>query len=141
MIGELPLYALTTTLSFLAWPFIWRAGELTTLRMVVLLFFWDIALTIEAAFYANIVFIGVLHVITIPALLALLYFDLLKQNKSTFTCFVCSGQIRPDEGMESVTRMIKGVKTKVSVHVSCVEPGRREKKALSGSMFRRGIPK
>ncbi|MGI0079695.1 MAG: hypothetical protein ACRECH_08725 [Nitrososphaerales archaeon] len=141
MIEELSLYALTSAVSFLAWPFIWREGKLTTLRMVILLFFWDIALTIEAAFYANIVFIGVLHVVTIPALLGLLYFDLLKQNKTVFTCFICSRQIRPEEEMESVTRVVRALETKVSVHVSCVEVGRRERKALSGRIFKRGIPK
>lgn len=140
MIGELSLYAFTSAVLFLPWPFIWQARKLTILRMVILLFSWDSALTIEAAYYANIVFIGVLHVITIPAFLGLVYFDLAKQNKSLFTCFICSTQIKADEGLESVSRVVGPLETKVSVHVSCIEPGRKEKKAFSGRIFRKGIP-
>ena len=107
---------------------------------MIVLFVLDSVLTVEAAFYANIVFIGILHVITIPAFLSLLYLDLTKQNKDSFTCFVCSTKIGADQESETVSRVVRGIITHASAHSSCLEPGRKQKKAFSKLIFRRGIP-
>lgn len=140
LVVEFYLYAFTTLASLGILPFFRRARNLTVFRIVIVLFVLDSVLTVEAAFYANIVFIGILHVITIPAFLVLLYLDLTKQSKDSFTCFVCSTKIGAEQESETVTRVVKGIKIHAYAHTSCLEPGRKQKKAFSSLIFRRGIP-
>lgn len=123
------------------WPVLWRMRKLTILKMIILLFALDIVLTVEAALYSNIVLIAVLHIITIPALIGLIYFDLVNQHKTQFKCFVCGKLIQAVEVIETVNRTIEGKPTRVIVHTSCIHLENKEKKGISSRVFRKGIPK
>ncbi len=123
------------------WPILWKVRQLSTLRMIVLLFMLDTVLTIEAAFYANVLFIAVLHVVTIPALIVLLYLDILQQHRSSFKCFMCGKQIQTAEEIETVVRTLEGKPAHVVVHTSCIHVDRKERKGISSRVFRKGIPK
>ena len=115
--------------------------RLSTLRMIVLLFVLDIVLTVEAAFYSDIVLIAVLHIITVPALIALIYFDLVQQHKSYFKCFICNKRIESGEEIETVNRTVGGKPSRVIVHTVCIKLEGRERKKLSSWIFKKGIPK
>ncbi len=78
--------------------------------MVILLFVLDIAMTIEAALYSDIVLIALLHVITIPVFFALIYLDLVQQHKTKFRCFICGRNILEEEKAETVRRTVGGQK-------------------------------
>jgi hypothetical protein len=123
------------------WIILQKKHLLTTLRMILLLFILDSLLTIEAAFYSDIVLIAVLHVITVPALIGLIYLDLVQQHKSYFRCFVCDKLIQANEEIESVNRTVEGKPTRVIVHTGCIDLGRKERKGISSRVFRKGIPK
>lgn len=108
--------------------------------MIILLFTLDMVLTIEAAFYSDIVLIAILHVITIPALFVLIYLDLIKQHNSYFRCFVCSEQIEPHEEIATIKRTEHGREIQFLVHSECIRLEAREKKSISEKVFRKGIP-
>lgn len=140
LIDEVLVYCVSSAALLSLWPLAWKMEKLTILRMVIALFVWDSVLTIEAAYYGNILLIAILHVITIPALLSLLYFDLIKQGKSSYTCFVCSKPILAVEQMETLSRIVEGAETKFAAHTFCLDLGRKERKVISRRNFRRGIP-
>ena len=133
------VYGITTVVMMAPWPLFWKKQRLTTLRMIVLLFILDSVLTIEAAFYSDIVLIAVLHVITIPALIGLIYLDLVQQHKSYFKCFICGKEVQADEEIETVIRTIGGKPTHVIVHTNCIHLERKERKGISSWAFRRGF--
>jgi len=108
--------------------------------MVFLLFILDIALTIEAAFYSDIVLIALLHVVTIPAFFALIYFDLVQQHKTRFRCFICGRAVKESEPFESVNRFVDGERKEASVHSSCIGLDLQQRKTFSKNSFRKGIP-
>lgn len=141
MINPYVPYTLTTLVFMLPWPILWKKNKLRTLNMVVLLFALDIALTIEAAFYSNIVLIAILHVITIPALIGLIYLDIVREHKSYFRCFVCGKLIAPEEEIENINRTIDGKPRHVLVHSSCIQLESKDRKKISRRVFRQGIPK
>jgi hypothetical protein len=107
---------------------------------VFLLFVLDIALTIEAAFYSDIVLIAVLHVITIPAFFGLIYFDLVQQHRTKFRCFICSKEIEQSEENETLKRFVKGEQKEISVHSACIGLEKDQRKAFSRRSFKKGIP-
>ena len=109
--------------------------------MIVLLFILDSVLTIEAALYSDIVLIAILHVITVPALIGLIYLDLVQQHKSYFKCFICGKEIQADEEIETINRTLEGKPTHVIVHSECIRLERADRKGISSWVFRKGIPK
>jgi hypothetical protein len=109
------------------------------MRAVLLLFVLDTILTLEAAYVADIVAIAILHIITVPAFIALIYVDLIQHHKSQFRCFLCNEEIREEQNIEPVKRIFLGRPTEVYVHVECIKPG--DRKAISERAFKRGIPK
>lgn len=108
--------------------------------MIVLLFAIDITLTVEAALYSDIVLIAVLHVITIPALIGLIYLDIVQEHKSYFRCFVCGKLIEVEEEIETISRTIKGKPKNVLVHTKCIQLEGKDRKKISSRVFRHGIP-
>lgn len=140
MVSELVLYAITCFLFAFVLPVIWYAKELSIGRMVFFLFVLDITLTIEAAFFSDIVLIAVLHVITIPAFFALIYFDLVQQHKTKFSCFICGKSIQDSEASEVLKRTVEGQQKEINVHASCIQLERHERKSFHRSFFRKGIP-
>jgi len=108
--------------------------------MVFLLFILDIALTIEAALYSDIVLIALLHVVTIPAFFALIYFDLVQQHNTKFRCFICGKTVQESEQFESVNRFVGGVRKEASVHSTCIGLDREQRKTFSKNSFKKGIP-
>jgi hypothetical protein len=140
MVGEFTLYAITCSIFALSLPFLWYLKKLTTGKMVVFLFILDITLTIEAALYSDIVLIAVLHVITIPSFFALIYLDLVQQHKTKFRCFICGRMIQESEKADTVKRMIQGEQKEISVHSSCIDLKRHQRKTFSRNSFKKGIP-
>jgi hypothetical protein len=134
------LYGVTTLIFAPAWPILWYLGQLTTAKNVMLLFSLDIILTIEAAFYSDIVFIAILHVFMIPAFFALIYFDLVRQHKADFSCFVCGKPVQENDEIETIKRIVQGKTRNVIVHSACIDLDRKERKAFSKRAFRKGIP-
>jgi len=108
--------------------------------MVLLLFALDISLTVEAALYSDVILIALLHVVTIPAFFALIYFDLVKQHNSDFRCFVCGKLVQESEDIEIVKRFLNGSRRDVSVHSTCINLDRQQRKGFSKNAFRKGIP-
>lgn len=109
--------------------------------MIVLLFILDSVLTIEAALYSDILLIAFLHVVTVPALIGLIYLDLVQQHKTYFKCFICGKEIQADEEIETINRTLEGKATHVIVHTECIRLERTDRKGISSWIFRRGIPK
>jgi hypothetical protein len=140
MMNAYTLYALTSLLFSISLPVLWYLKELSIGKMVLLLFFLDIALTIEAAFYSDIVLIAVLHVITIPAFFALIYLDLVQQNKTKFRCFVCGQAIQESQQADTVNRLSGSDRKEVNVHSVCIGLESHERKAFSKNSFKKGIP-
>ncbi|MGH2639895.1 MAG: hypothetical protein ACRDF4_11560 [Rhabdochlamydiaceae bacterium] len=140
-LNPLTLYAITTIAFAIPWPTLWYFNSLSTVKMVVLLFCFDIVLTIEAALYSDVILIAVLHVITVPAFFGLIYFDLMQEQKKTFRCFVCGKNIEEDEDVDTVRRSLEGRRKNVLVHSSCVNLGGNDRKAFSEKLFKKGIPK
>ncbi|MDH2901844.1 MAG: hypothetical protein PXY39_12825 [archaeon] len=141
MVDPFLVYGITTVFLMVPWPILWKKQELTTLRMIVLLFILDSVLTIEAALYSDIVLIAILHVVTVPALIGLIYLDLVQQHKSYFKCFICGKQIRADEEIETINRTLEGKPIHVIVHSECIRLERTDRKGISSRVFRKGIPK
>lgn len=123
-----------------AWLLFWFATDLSIAKMILLLFAFDMALTIEAGFDSNVTLIALLHVITIPAFFALIYADIMNQHRSEFTCFVCGVAVAQGEPTETVKRIIGGRRRSVLVHEHCVKLDSSERKAFRGRLFRKGIP-
>lgn len=140
LIGEIELYSLTTLVLAIPLPILWYTSNLTIGRAVVLLFVLDITMTIEAAFYSDIVWIAVLHVITIPAFFALIYFDLVQQHKTKFQCFICGKPIEESQQSENLKRFVNGREKEMIVHASCIGLNKRERKSFSRNSFKKGIP-
>lgn len=138
MTNEIILYVLTSLVFLAPWPILFYRQKLTSGKMIFLLFCLDMALTIEAALYGEVVMIALLHLFTIPAFFSILYFSLRKQSSEDFRCFVCGKIIDPSEEMASAKR--GGLKRNVSVHASCIDLDNRERKAFSERKFRKGIP-
>ena len=140
MVDAYTLYAITGSLFAISLPIFWYFEQLTTGKMVLLLFILDIALTIEAALYSDIVLIALLHVITIPAFFALIYLDLVQQHKTKFQCFICGKAIQDSEQSETVKRLVGRETKNISVHSSCIGLQSDQRKAFSKSSFKKGIP-
>jgi len=140
MIDAYSLYAVTSSLFAVSLPIVWYLKKLTTGKMVFLLFILDIALTIEAAFYSDIVLIALLHVITIPAFFALIYLDLVQQHKTKYRCFICGRAIQHSEQADTVRRFVGGEKKEISVHATCIGLDGNQRKKFSRNSFKRGIP-
>jgi hypothetical protein len=133
-------YALSVLVFMLPWPILWMYRKLKTLTMIILLFAMDVTLTVEAALYSDIVLIAILHVITIPALIALIYLDLVQEHKSYFRCFICGKLIEDEEEIETISRTIEGKPKNVLVHTKCIQLEGKDKKKISSWVFRHGIP-
>jgi hypothetical protein len=140
LVDALILYSITASLFALTLPLLWFLRALTTGKMVFLLFILDIALTIEAALYSDIVLIALLHVVTIPAFFALIYFDLVQQHKTKFRCFICGKAFQDSEHFESVSRFVGGERKEATVHSSCIDLDQLQRKTFSKSSFKKGIP-
>ncbi len=140
MIAEYTLLAITSSFFVVAIPLLWYFEKLTIGKTVILLFVLDIAMTIEAAFYSDIILIALLHVITIPSFFALIYLDLVQQHKTKFRCFVCGKNISEEEKAETVKRLVSGQKSEISVHSICIDLERHQRKSFSSKSFRSGIP-
>ncbi len=141
MVSESVLYAFTLLVTSLTWPLLWSSKSLTTLRVIILIFVLDTVLTIEAAFYSDVVVIAVLHIITIPIFFGLIYFDLIKQHRSDFRCFICGRRIETEEPFHSVQRSVDGKLSGVMVHESCIRLDQKDRKKISRWIFKKGIPK
>jgi hypothetical protein len=141
MIDHLTLYAITTCLFAPVVPTLWYFRAFTTAKLVIFLFSLDIALTIEAAFYSDIVFIALLHVVVIPALFGLLYVDLVRQHNTDFRCFVCGQSIQDKDNLRVIKRVVDGEEQNVIVHSACIDLNDRQRKAFSENVFKKGIPK
>jgi hypothetical protein len=140
MIGEISLYLITSILFAVSLTALWHQKRVTIGVTVVFLFILDITMTIEAAFYSDIVMIAVLHVITIPAFFALIYFDLVQQHKTKFRCFICGKAIDQSEASESLKRISGGASKETLVHAACIDLENKERKSFSRSSFKKGIP-
>jgi hypothetical protein len=140
MIDAYSLYAVTSSLFAVSLPVLWYLRKLTTGRMVFLLFILDITLTIEAAFFSDIVLIALLHVVTIPAFFALIYLDLVQQHKTKYRCFICGRSIQQSEQADTVKRFVGGEKKEISVHTSCIGLDGNQRKTFSRNSFKKGIP-
>ena len=140
MVSELVLYALTSLSFAMSLPIVWYVGKLTIGKMVFLLFILDITLTIEAAFYSDIVLIAILHVITIPAFFALIYLDLVQQHKTIYKCFICGKMIQESEASDVVKRLLNGQQKEINVHAACIGLERHQRKSFSKNSFKKGIP-
>jgi hypothetical protein len=141
LIEEVLLYSLTGSGFAFGWLVVWYFHRLSTSKTVIFLFAADISITIEAAFYSDIVLIAILHVFTIPAFFLLIYVDLIKQHNTEFRCFLCGKLAQPSEELTIVRRFVNGRPTNVSVHKSCIEIDRNNRKAFSKRTFKSGIPK
>ena len=140
MVDPATLYAVTTLFFTTGLLLLWYSHVLTTGKMVLLLFALDISLTVEAALYSDVILIALLHVVTIPAFFALIYFDLVKQHNSDFRCFVCGKLVQESEDIEIVKRFLNGSRRDVSVHSTCINLDRQQRKGFSKNAFRKGIP-
>jgi len=140
ILDEYTLLAVTSSFFAVSLSALWYFKKLTTGRMVLLLFILDITLTIEAAFYSDIVLIALLHVVTIPAFFGLIYVDLMQQHKTKFQCFICGRSIEESEHSDTVRRLVAGQPKEISVHSSCIGLESHQRKAFSRNSFRKGIP-
>ena len=135
------MYGLTTFACLAVAPILWLFRALSIMRTVVLLFILDSILTLEAAFYSDVVSIAILHIVTVPAFIGLIYLDLLSHHKREFSCFLCARQISGEEEIQSVTRNVDGKQVAINVHATCLVSSEKERRAISERTFRRGIPK
>ena len=119
-------------------PLLYFLHAFTITRSLILLFVLDTVMTLEAAEAGDIMAISLLHVFTVPALLLLLYLDVVQHHKNQFKCFLCGEEIQSDQEIKSVQRTLMGKSTDVNVHATCIAPG--QKNAISERTFRRGIP-
>ena len=138
MIPSLYIYGITTAICLAPLTLLYLVRTFTIFRVVIDLFILDSILTIEAAYYSDVISIAILHIITVPAFFALIYFDLIQHHKNQFSCFLCGLEIEVDDEIEVVKRFVFARPTEVYVHAKCLNPG--EKKAISERVFKRGIP-
>ncbi|MDG7001037.1 MAG: hypothetical protein JRN15_18230 [Nitrososphaerota archaeon] len=141
MVDQLAVYLLSSIGIGSFWPMLWYVWGYSTKQTVSVLFVLDIAVTIEAAFYSNILLIAVLHVITIPAFFAVIYIDLLRAQSSEFQCFLCEKPIEQGEETTKIRRSFGRRKKNMTVHKKCIDIGVKDKKSFSESKFRNGIPR
>ena len=134
------LYLATMLIFVAGLPGLWLLHKITTGRVIALLFSVDITITIEAAFFSDIVLIAILHVITIPAFFGLIYFDLVRQHRTEFRCFVCGKLVEEKEEIDVVKRHVNGSSKNVTIHAACINVDSKQRKAFSSRLFRKGIP-
>lgn len=108
--------------------------------MILLLFVFDIVLTLEAALESNVIEVYVLHVVTIPGFFGLIYMDIMAEHKTNFSCFICGKSIATSEPTESVKKMFGGRYRAFLVHSACIGLDHNQRKAFSSRIFRKGIP-
>lgn len=140
MITPADIYSVTTISFVVPWLVLWMTGTLSTGKMIVLLFFFDATLTIEAGLNSNVLLIALLHVITIPVFFGLIYFDLVEENKTKFSCFVCGKAIVQEDSTQTVRRTVNGRRKSVLVHTNCISLHHTDRKSFPERKFRRGIP-
>jgi hypothetical protein len=140
MITPAEIYSITTISFIIPWLFLWISGNLSTGKMIIFLFFFDIVLTIEAGINSNVILIALLHVITIPVFFGLIYFDLIEENKAKFSCFVCGMAIAKADSVQTVKRSVNGRHKSVLVHAACIDLQHKDRKTFSRRKFRSGIP-
>lgn len=141
MVSPTEIYSITTIVFVLPWIYLWISGTLSTAKMTVLLFVYDLVLTIEAGINSNVLLIALLHVITIPVFFGLIYLDLLEENKRNFSCFVCGKPIQSTEIARTAKRFMNGRYRNVLVHAACIDLQHKDRKTFSRRIFRSGIPK
>jgi hypothetical protein len=140
LVDAVTLYAVTALFFTAGLLLLWYSKFLTAGKMVLLFFALDISLTIEASVYSDVILIAVLHVVTIPAFFGLIYFDLVKQHNSNFRCFICGKLVQELEQVEIVRRFLNDSSWEITVHSSCINLDRQQRKAFSKNAFRKGIP-
>jgi hypothetical protein len=96
--------------------------------MIIVVFSFDIGLTIEAALYSDVLLIAVLHIFTIPTLCFLVYYDLVQQSKGISICFVCGKNIEEGQEKAHIEKFVDGTPKRVVVHLACMSE--EEKKDL-----------
>lgn len=141
MISAPELYSITTASFVIPWLYLWVSGTLSTAKMIVLLFFFDLVLTIEAGINSNVLFIALLHVITIPVFFGLVYADLVEENRTKFSCFVCGKVIAESDAIHILRRSVSGRQKNVLVHAVCIDLQNKDRKGFSRRRFRYGIPR
>jgi hypothetical protein len=140
IMDEVTIYSITT-ISFVApWLLLWFSGTLSTGKMIILLFCFDMVLTIEAGLNSDVLLIYLLHVITIPVFFGLIYIDIVEENKTKFSCFICGKAISQLDPSETVKRTMNGRLRNVLVHQTCIDLQGQDRKSFSRSKFRKGIP-
>jgi hypothetical protein len=134
------IYSITTLSFVIPWLVLWLIGTLSTGKMIVLLFCFDIVLTIEAGLNSNVLLIYLLHVVTIPVFFGLIYVDIVHENKAKFSCFICGKALDQSAVTEPVKRFVDGRHKTVLVHVACIDLHNKDRKSFSSRKFRKGIP-
>jgi len=134
------IYSITATFFIIPWLLLWFFGTLSTGKMILLLFCFDMVLTIEAGLNSNVLLIYLLHVITIPVFFGLIYISLLEENKEKFSCFICERPVEQTQSIETVMRSVNGRRKRVLVHPECIDLESKDRKSFSLRKFRAGIP-
>ena len=134
------IYSITATFFIIAWLLLWFFGTLSTGKMILLLFCFDMVLTIEAGLNSDVLLIYLLHVVTIPVFFGLIYFALLEENKEKFSCFICERPVDQTQSIETVMRSVNGRRKNVLVHAECIDLQSKDRKSFSIRKFRGGIP-
>jgi hypothetical protein len=140
MLSEVLILSATATVSASVVPLLWWLRMFSILRMVILLFVADIAMTVEAALYSDLLLIALLHVFTIPCFFALIYFDLVKEHRTYASCFICGKKITEEDEITTLQRNTGSEPRSLQVHKSCVRLEGKERKTLSEKLFKKGIP-
>jgi len=138
LISSIESYVLTIGLFVIPEVALYVFRAFTIFRLVVILFALDTVLTIEAAYYSDVLSIAFLHIVTIPAFFALIYFDLVRNHRNEFRCFLCGNEIELGDEVVSIKRTLNRRRVNANVHASCVGASHN---AISEREFRRGIPK
>lgn len=134
------IYSITTVSFIIPWLVLWFSGTLSTGRMIILLFIFDMVLTIEVGVNSNVLLIALFHVVTTPVFFGLIYFDIIEENKKRFGCFVCGKAIGETETTEMLKRSVNGRNKGVLVHAACIDLVNKDNKSFSRREFRNGIP-
>lgn len=140
LLNPTEIYSITTISFVVPWLLLWFTGKLSMGKMIVLLFCFDMILTIEAGINSNVLFIALLHVVTIPVFFALIYLDVVEEQKTRFSCFICGKAILPTETTETVKKLVNGRHRGVLVHAACIDLQNKDRKAFSSRQFKKGIP-
>ena len=134
------IYLITAIAFVMIWSGLWIGGILSVGKMILLLFLFDITLTVEAGLKSDVLMIALLHVVTIPCFFGLIYLDLIDQHRSSFSCFVCGKGISQSEQADSLKLMVNVRYRSSLVHKACVSIGQNDRKTFARSRFRNGIP-